>query len=321
MYTDHYGFSGKPFALTPDLRFFYPSAGHQRAMSYLRYGLEQGEGFVVITGHIGTGKTLLIQTLLSDLADQNIAFARIATANLSAERVPAVVASALGLPFEGKSKESLLRTLERALVKAHKTLEHVLLIVDEAQTLKADVLEELRILSNLEVQGKALLQVFLIGQTELQLSLRKRNMGQLRQRIVASYHLQPLSAEDTRQYIEFRLNACDWDGLPQISDATYERIHESTQGVPRKINILMDRILLFGSLEDVDAFEVSHVDTVMGELQVELAGDLADIEEEETDEPDATLEDSGGEGRRPTRLESRLRALEQKLEKLSASNE
>ena len=313
MYTDHYGFSGKPFALTPDLRFFYPSAGHQRAMSYLRYGLEQGEGFVVITGHIGTGKTLLIQTLLNDLSEQNIAFARIATANLAAERVPAVVASALGLPFEGKSKESLLRTLERALVKARKTLEHVLLIVDEAQTLRADVLEEFRILSNLEVGGKALLQVFLIGQTELQLALRKRNMGQLRQRIVASYHLQPLNAEDTREYIEYRLHACDWDGLPKISDGAYTKIHEATDGVPRKINILMDRILLFGCLEDIDAFDESHVDTVMSELQVELAGDLAEIE----DEPDDDYANDDGVPQ-PSRLESRLRALEQKLEKLNA---
>ncbi len=313
MYTDHYGFSGKPFALTPDLRFFYPSAGHQRAMSYLRYGLEQGEGFVVITGHIGTGKTLLIQILLNDLSEQNIAFARIATANLAAERVPAVVASALGLPFEGKSKESLLRTLERALVKARKTLEHVLLIVDEAQTLRADVLEEFRILSNLEVGGKALLQVFLIGQTELQLALRKRNMGQLRQRIVASYHLQPLNAEDTREYIEYRLHACDWDGLPKISDGAYTKIHEATDGVPRKINILMDRILLFGCLEDIDAFDESHVDTVMSELQVELAGDLAEIE----DEPDDDYANDDGVPQ-PSRLESRLRALEQKLEKLNA---
>lgn len=316
MYTEHYGFSAKPFALTPDLRFFFPSAGHQRAMSYLRYGLEQGEGFVVITGHVGTGKTLLIQTLLSELSNQDIAFARIATANLSADRVPAVVASALGLSFEGKSKEALLRSLERALVKARKQLEHVLLIVDEAQTLQRDVLEEFRILSNLEVGGKALLQVFLIGQTELQLGLRKRNMRQLRQRIVASYHLQPLSASDTREYIEYRLNACEWDGLPAITEDAYERVHEVTEGVPRKINILMDRILLFGSLEDIDSFDSSHVSMVMEELQSELAGDLAEIDDEpeEVDSGSASREDE----RQSSRLESRLRALEQKLDKLNA---
>ncbi len=323
MYTEHYGFTGKPFQLTPDLRFFYPSAGHKRAMSYLRYGLEQGEGFVVITGHIGTGKTLLIQTLLNDLVDQNIAIARIATANLQAERVPAVVASALGLPFEGRSKEALLRNLERSLVKARETLEHVLLIVDEAQTLRADVLEELRILSNLEVDGRALLQIFLIGQTELQLALRTRGMRQLRQRIVASYHLQPLGLEDTHRYIHYRLEAVGWSGRPSFSEGAYERIHAATRGVPRKINILMDRILLFGFLEDVDEFGASHVSDVIDELQVELAGDLADIEEAEDDARDdasagSARRSEGEAARSESQLESRLRALELKLEKLSS---
>jgi putative secretion ATPase (PEP-CTERM system associated) len=326
MYSDYYGLTGKPFQLTPDLRFFYPSAGHKRAMSYLRYGLEQGEGFVVITGPIGTGKTLLIQTLLNELSGRNIAFARIATANLDADRVPAVVASSLGLPFEGKSKESLLRTLEKALVRARRSLEHVLLIVDEAQTLSSDVLEELRILSNLEAGGRALLQVFLIGQTELQLNLRKRNMGQLRQRIVASFHLQPLALEDARSYIHHRLEAVGWNGVPDFSDQAYARLHQATQGVPRKINILMDRILLFGYLEEVRYFDRVHIETVLEELRGELAGDLSDGEDDadegyaaadgEAGVPDP-VQATGTHARSP--LEARLRALELKLEKLNSS--
>jgi general secretion pathway protein A len=323
MYTDFYGLTGKPFQLTPDLRFFYPSAGHTRAMAYLRYGLEQGEGFVVITGHIGTGKTLLIQTLLNDLADQNIAIARIATANLEARRVPAVVASALGLPFEGRSKEAILRSLERSLVKAREKLEHVLLIVDEAQTLGRDVLEELRILSNLEVDGRALLQVFLVGQTELQQNLRKPNMGQLRQRIVASYHLEPLGLEDSHSYIHHRLTAVGWSGTPEFSVGAYARVHEATQGIPRKINILMDRVLLFGLLQEQRSFEAADIDTVMGELQIELAGDLAGVDEVDQ-EPVAASgsaeQRSGGGERSPSPLESRLRALELKLEKISSQS-
>ncbi len=189
MYTEFYGLTNKPFQLTPDLRYLYPSAGHKRAMAYLRYGLEQGEGFVVITGHIGTGKTLLIQHLLSEVADRNMATARIATANLEANRVPAVVASALGQPFEGKSKEALLLNLERALKRARQNVSGVLLIVDEAQTLSPNVLEELRILSNLETDGQALVQIFLVGQTELRKNLRGRAMEQFRQRVVASFHL------------------------------------------------------------------------------------------------------------------------------------
>lgn len=324
MYTEYYGLRAKPFALTPDLRFFYPSSAHQRAMSYLRYGLEQGEGFVVITGPIGTGKTLLIQTLLDELRGQNIAIARIATANLSAEKVPAVVSAALGLPFEGKSKEALLRTLERSLIKARETLEHVLLIVDEAQTLSPDVLEELRILSNLEVGGKALLQIFLIGQTELEQGLRRRSMSQLRQRIVASFHLGPLGPEDTQRYIRFRLEASGWDGRPLLDDSAYAQIQEATQGVPRKINILLDRLLLFGYLEEVETFSSEHVAVVMDELQVELAGDLADVdgEDEAADAGTALAGNGNGEGARPpSRLEARLRALEQKLEKLGTSSQ
>lgn len=323
MYTDHYGLLSKPFALTPDLRFFYPSAGHQRAMYYLRYGLEQGEGFVVITGPIGTGKTLLIQTLLSELRGQDIAIARIATANLEADRVPAVVAAALGLPFEGKSKESLLRMLERSLIKARESLEHVLLIVDEAQTLSAGVLEELRILSNLEVDGRALLQIFLIGQSELQLTLRRRSMEQLRQRIVASYHLEPLNAQDTERYIRYRMEACGWDGThPSLGEEAFARIHASTSGVPRKINILLDRLLLFGYLEEIDAFTGDHVLEVMKELQVELAGDLAEIEDEEEDHRVGShaVDNGVSADQRPSRLEARLRALEQKLEKLGTQS-
>jgi general secretion pathway protein A len=332
MYTEHYGLTGKPFQLTPDLRFFYPSRGHQRARSYLRYGLEQGEGFVVITGHVGTGKTLLIQTLLREIADQNIACARIATANLAAERLPAAVASALGLPFEGKSKEAIARSLERSLRKARNSLDHVLLVVDEAQTLRSDVLEELRILSNLEAGGRALLQVFLIGQSELQRNLRQANMSQLRQRIVASYHLEPLSDQDTRRYIAHRLHAVGWSGKPSFGEGAWARIHGATQGVPRKINILMDRLMLFGYLEELFALDESHVDTVLEELQVELAGDLAHGEDEvdAVDSIDPVLPRassgdavaSGGERARgaPTALESRLRALEQKLDKLSSQS-
>lgn len=329
MYRSFYGFTGKPFQLTPDLRFLYPSSGHKRAMAYLRYGLEQSEGFVVITGDIGTGKTLLIQTLLSELSDQSVATARIAAANLDAERVPAAVAAALGQSFAGKSKETVLRTLERSLLHARDYLKGVLLIVDEAQTLSTAALEELRILSNLEANGRALLQIFLVGQTELQETLRGPRMRQLRQRIVVSYHLEPLSLEEAKRYIGFRLVAVGWNGTPSFSAGAYERIHQYTRGVPRKINLLMDRLLVYGFLEEIRAFDETHIDAVLAEMKAELSGDLGtEPEEEAAIEDEAVHEhdlDADEHDDVPpatvaaTPLEMRLRALEAKLEKLAAT--
>jgi len=340
MYRSFYGFTGKPFQLTPDLRFLYPSNGHKRAMAYLRYGLEQGEGFVVITGDIGTGKTLLIQTLLAELSDQTIATARIAAANLDAERVPAAVAAALGQPFEGKSKELVLRNLEKALLHARDYLKGVVLIVDEAQTLSQASLEELRILSNLEANGHALLQIFLLGQTELQDTLRGSRMRQLRQRVVVSYHLEPLTIEETKRYIGFRLVAVGWKNTPSFTPEVYEYVQAHTRGVPRKINLLMDRLLVYGFLEEIRAFDASHVDAVLKEMGAELSGDIESVAAAAVSTPAAAVEAHAGvddalptlaaaaakaaepegsaaTGGQLTPLESRLRALEAKLEKLA----
>jgi putative secretion ATPase (PEP-CTERM system associated) len=352
MYRSFYGFTGKPFQLTPDLRFLYPSNSHKRAMAYLRYGLEQGEGFVVITGDIGTGKTLLIQTLLAELSDQTIATARIAAANLEADRVPAAVSAALGQPFEGKSKELLLRNLEKSLLHARDYLKGVLLIVDEAQTLSEEALEELRILSNLEANGRALLQIFLIGQTELQDTLRGSRMRQLRQRIVVSHHLEPLTLDETKRYVGFRLVAVGWNGTPSFTPDLYERVQARTRGVPRKINLLMDRLLVYGFLEEIRAFDGSHVEAVLKEMGAELSGDIESVAVASTPAAAPTIEpaarrearmrdtsgdgvstlaaatgppeaappdtDPAGDAQLPT-LETRLRALEAKLEKLAAS--
>ena len=307
MYSDFYNFTARPFQLTPDLRFLYPSRSHKRALSYLRFGMEQSEGFVVITGHIGTGKTMLIQTLLAELADQEVATARIAAANLNEENILSAVAAAIGQPYEGRSKVSLLSNLEKALRHARDKLSGVLLIVDEAQTLTPAAIEELRILTNLENQGRALLQVFLVGQTELRVTLQGRRMEQLRQRVVASYHLEPLSPEETKRYIGFRLVAVGWNGDPSFSPAVYEKVYEYTGGIPRKINIVMDRLLLFGYLEEIRDFDTEQVEQVIEEMSQELSGDLT---------PAELTEDSGASDVQPrdrAALESRLRSLEKKL--------
>lgn len=305
MYLDFFNFTARPFQLTPDLRFLFPSRSHKRALSYLRFGLEQAEGFVVITGHIGTGKTMLIQTLFAELADQDIATARIAAANLTEENVLSAVAAAMGLPYEGRSKVGLMSNLEKSLRHARDRLSGVLLVVDEAQTLSPAALEELRILTNLENQGRALMQVFLVGQTELRVTLQSRRMEQLRQRIVASYHLEPLSPEETKRYIGFRLVAVGWNGDPSFSATAYEKIYEYSGGIPRKINIIMDRLLLFGYLEELRDYDAEQVEQVIDEMSTELAGDLGNRVSE------APGSETGEEGRKA--LESRLRSLEKKL--------
>ncbi len=308
MYLETYNFSSRPFQLTPDLRFLFPSRSHKRALSYLRFGMEQSEGFVVITGHIGTGKTMLIQTLLAEMADQEVATAKIAAANLNEENILSAVASALNLPYEGRSKVAIMTNLEKSLRHARDRLSGVLLIVDEAQTLTPEALEELRILSNLECQGRALMQIFLVGQTELRVTLQARRMEQLRQRIVASYHLEPMSPEETKRYIGFRLVAVGWNGDPSFSAEVYESIYKSTGGIPRKVNIVMDRLLLFGYLEDIRDFEGEHIEQVITEMKQELSGDLVTVVEDKVE--------TEGQPRSRSELEERLRQLESRLEDL-----
>ncbi len=325
MYEDFYQFRGRPFQLTPDLKFLYPSPGHKRALSYLHYGLEQAEGFVIITGHIGTGKTLLIQTLLAELQDQEIATARIAAANVNEDNVLQMVASALKLPYEGKGKAALLRDMELSLRRAQDYLNGVLLIVDEAQELSTAALEELRILSNLECNGRALLQVFLVGQSELRATLRDPSMEHLRQRTIASYHLEPLSVEETKRYIGFRMVAVGWDGEPNFDPDFYGAVHKHTGGVPRKINILMDRMLVYGYLEELREFGAEDVADVVEEMSMEIAGDLSNSAAPVV--PDMSPVQAAGDGSKAldkdisglsrSDLEARLARLEEKLHKLA----
>ncbi|NND00510.1 MAG: AAA family ATPase [Gammaproteobacteria bacterium] len=184
-----------------------------------------------------------------------------------------------------------------------------MLIVDEAQTLSPEALEELRILSNLDSQGRALMQIFLVGQTELRVTLQARRMEQLRQRIVASYHLEPLSPEETKRYIGFRLVAVGWNGDPSFSNEVYEHIYEASGGIPRKVNIVMDRLLLFGYLEEIRDFDKEHIVQVVKEMSQELSGDLL------TKVEDTTV-DAAQQPKSKSELEERLRQLESKLEDL-----
>ena len=269
MYENYYGLTSKPFQLTPDPSFFFGSKWHKRAMSYLQYGLSQAEGFIVITGGIGTGKTTIANSLLDDMQEDIVA-AQIVSPKLSPDELVKMVASKFNVPVKGSTKSDILNDLEAFLMDLHKQGKRALLLVDEAQNLPLETIEELRMLSNFQAAGKPLLQSFLLGQEELQPILRAPNMEQFRQRIVASCHLAPLTDVECQAYIEYRLQHAGWDGKPLFSAGAYDRIFQFTHGVPRKINTLMDRILLFGFLEELETLDEEAVENVIKEVSEEM---------------------------------------------------
>ncbi len=269
MYESYYGLNSKPFQLTPDPAFFFASKWHKRAMSYLQYGLSQAEGFIVITGDIGTGKTTIANSLLADIEDDIVA-AQIVTPKLSPDELVKMVAAKFEIDVAGKTKADILKDLENFLFALSTQGRRALLLVDEAQNLPLETIEELRMLSNFQQAGKPLLQSFLLGQEELQPILRAPNMEQFRQRIVASCHLAPLTLEEVQSYIEYRLEHAGWNGTQLFSAEAYEHIYKFTRGVPRKINTLMDRILLYGFLEELDVLDEKAVDAVIDEVREEM---------------------------------------------------
>jgi putative secretion ATPase (PEP-CTERM system associated) len=270
MYEAYYQFQAKPFQLSPDPSFFFSSKGHRRAMAYLEYGVHQGEGFIVITGEIGSGKTLLASTLARKMTSRSLVLAQVVSTSLDADDVVRMVAAAFGLSQEN-SKAELLNRIEQFLLACHRQGKRVLLLVDEAQNLPARALEELRMLSNFVSAGKPLLQTFLLGQPEFRKTLQSPEMEQLRQRVTATCHLGPLDATETAAYIVHRLLTVGWRDDPSFSSDAFAAIHQYTGGIPRKINLLCDRLLLMGRLDQKHAFTGKEVAQVIDELQQEFA--------------------------------------------------
>jgi len=273
MYEEYFGFTGKPFQLSPDARFFYPSKEHKRALSFLQYGLGQADGFIVITGDVGTGKTTLVQTLLSDLDPNSVLCANIVTTQLEENDLLSLVCINLGIPVSaGKSKALILNDLERFFAQRVAEGRRVLLIVDEAQNLPPRSVEELRMLSNFTHDAKPLVQVFLLGQEEFRGTLLSEGFEQLRQRVIATYHLNPLTDDETRTYIEHRLGTVGWSGNPHLSDDAFSEVFHFSEGVPRRINNLCDRLLLFAFLEERSNVDVGVVKAVAQEIGSEFWG-------------------------------------------------
>lgn len=270
MYQEYYRLQAKPFQLSPDPSFLFSSQGHRRAMAYLVYGVHQGEGFIVITGEIGAGKTMLARTLARKMKSQNVVLAQVVTTSLEAEDLIRMVAAALGVSQEG-SKAVVLNRIEQFLLACHREGKRVLLVIDEAQNVPAKSLEELRMLSNFVCDDKPVLQTFLLGQPEFRKTLQSPELEQLRQRVIATCHLGPLDRAETEAYIVHRLKTAGWSDDPTFSYDAFAAIHQHTAGIPRRINILCDRLLLAGRLDELHAFTGKEVTEMAGEIQQEFS--------------------------------------------------
>jgi general secretion pathway protein A len=273
MYESFFGLTGKPFQLNPDPSFYFGSRGHKRAFAYLEYGLYQSEGFIVITGEIGAGKTTIVRSLLEQLDREKVVAVQLVSTQLDADDMLRAVGAAFGIPVKSVDKALLLASLEAFLCQLAVEKKRALLVVDEAQNLTPRAVEELRMLSNFQLGDQALLQSFLVGQPELRAMMQGEQMQQLRQRVIASYHLGPLDQAETRGYIEHRLKHVGWKDDPKFEPECFDLIHALTGGIPRRINTLCNRLLLAAFLAERHVLEVADVQAIAHEIRDELGPD------------------------------------------------
>jgi type II secretory pathway predicted ATPase ExeA len=240
-------------------------------MAYLVYGLHHAEGFIIVTGEVGAGKTILVDNLLSTIDRATFVAAKIVTTHLAADDLLHMVAAGFGIAKEGLAKGSLLQRISDFALSQHRSGKRLLLIIDEAQNLSFEALEELRMLSNIILDRTMVLQSFLLGQPQFRTILASPRLEQLRQRVTAAYHLGPLSEAESRAYVEHRLRRADWKGDPSFTEDSFPLIHQHTGGVPRQINTLCSRLLLFGFLEQLHTLTANAVEKVANDLREEIA--------------------------------------------------
>ncbi|WP_288413423.1 AAA family ATPase [uncultured Sphingomonas sp.] len=276
MYDNHYGLTGRPFQLTPDPAFWFDTATHRKAMAYLGYGLSQGEGFIVITGDPGTGKTTLLGHLMQTIDPERLNVIRIVTTQIDADDLLRLVAAGLDVDHHGLTKAQLLEGIERGLHNVARSGRRTLLVIDEAQSLPVGSIEELRMLSNFQAGGYALLQIFLLGQPEFRQRLHGSDrLEQLRQRVIAMHHLDPMGIEEVGPYLEHRLGVVGWTGSPSFSMDALAALHRWSGGVPRRLNQLASRVLLYGAIEQIERFGSLDVEQVIEDLDGDGMGATA----------------------------------------------
>jgi putative secretion ATPase (PEP-CTERM system associated) len=272
MFDNFYGLTGKPFQLTPDPEFYFRSVTHRKALSYLGYGLAQGEGFIVITGEVGSGKSTLVAHMMESLDPAQVTVAQVVTSKLDGEEIVHVVARSFGLDIEGHDKATALTEIESFLHEEAREGRRCLLVMDESQNLTVSALEELRMLSNFQLGNHPLLQTLLLGQPEFRSTLQSDpGLEQLRQRVIAAHHLEPMQKGEIEPYIIHRLKIVGWDGNPAFDQRVFAELYEASGGIPRRINQIANRLLLLGAVEERNRIDAAMLQNVLSEMAAERA--------------------------------------------------
>ena len=269
MYRKYYGLKSDPFRLSPDHAFCLPHRSFAKAKAYMRYAMHRNEGFVMITGAPGTGKTTLIDDLLAGTRASDFSIARLVSAQVEADDILRMVAAEFGIPAQKIDKSEILRLLSNQFTLNFKQRKRSLLIVDEAQGLAVSALEELRLLTNMRNGGQPLLQIFLVGQEELRDMVTSPELEQLNQRMIAAYHMEPLKPEEFVAYVLHRLTVAGWKGNPGFKPELFPELFRFSNGLPRRINHICSRLLLHGFLEEKRQLDAADMDIVIKELRAE----------------------------------------------------
>src|SRR5680860_1137605 len=270
MYESYYKLRDEPFRLSPDSYYSFKHRSYVQAEGYLRYGVQRAEGIVMVTGVPGTGKSTLVSDLLGDFPPSKLLTGTLVITRLETDDLFRAVAFAFNLSVEGMDRASVLRTLELFLTENAQAGKRALLIVDEAQNISIDGLEDLRLLTNLQKGNRPLLQIFLLGQESLRDKVQDPKLKQLLQRIIAASHLDSLEPDEARDYIEQRLQRAGWQGDPEITDDAFILIHKYSSGIPRRINQLCSRLFLYGSVDEKHVLEAADVQAVLEDFRKEL---------------------------------------------------
>jgi len=266
VYLDYYGLTEAPFDITPNPRFLFYSAKHREALNHLLYGIRERKGFVQLTGEVGAGKTTLCRAMLEQL-DGHYATALILNPVMSADELMKAVAMEFGLPVHGLDRLETLGVINEFLLQQVERNQDSVLIIDEAQDLTDELLEQVRLLSNLETDNRKLLQIVLMGQPELRDRINNHRLRQLRQRITVRYHLSPLSRFEVNHYIQYRLEVAGAKGIPYFTQPALWRVYRYSQGIPRLLNAICDKALLAGFVNQREKIDFRMVGQAMHELE------------------------------------------------------
>ncbi|NOQ51766.1 MAG: AAA family ATPase [Desulfuromonadaceae bacterium] len=310
MYTDFFGLSAKPFELLPNPKFLYLSKGHRKALSYLQYGVQEHAGFTLLTGEVGSGKTTLVRDIINKISS-DMTLSMIFNTRVDARQLIAMINEDFGLVVTGKDKIQLLRELNDFLLEECSANRQPIIIIDEAQNLSAEALEEIRLLSNLEADTFKLVQIILVGQPELRQIIAKPSLRQLRQRISISCHLNPLNREETEEYIFHRIGTVGSRDCVSFAEGVFDMIFRFSGGIPRLINLICDFLLLSAFVEETRHIYIELVKDAVNELSFE-----------DTPLPASAVEMErviGHRERMPSPVEDRLTQIEENYAKLNAS--